>query len=103
MYDEKSIVLWGEFLVLATYFGITNKVLETLREVHPEIIQEMETIDTFSSMNNAINSYSTFSTATTSSYTTASSYASSGGGGGFSGGGGGRRWRWPVAVEDNII
>ena len=46
-YDEKSIIIWGEFLVLATYFGITNKVLETLREVHPEIIQEMETIDTF--------------------------------------------------------
>lgn len=102
-YDEKSVIIWGEFLVFATYFGITKKVLETLKKSHPEIIEEMESIDTYSSMSNAINHYSTFSSVTTSTYTTASSSASSGSGGGFSSGGGGRRRWWPVVVEDNTI
>lgn len=41
-YPEQSIVIWGGFLVLATYFGIASKVLETLKKVHPQIITELE-------------------------------------------------------------
>ncbi len=96
-YDEKSIIIWGEFLVFATYFGITASVLEALKNIRPEVINEMENTTNYYAFNNALTSYSSFSTATSRTFSSARA-ASSGGGGGFSsggggGGGGGRRWR----------
>ena len=96
-YDEKSIIIWGEFLVFATYFGITASVLEALKSIRPEVINEMENTTNYYAFNNAITSYSSFSTATSRTFSSARA-ASSGSGGGFSsggggGGGGGRRWR----------
>ena len=100
-YDEKSIIIWGEFLVLATYFSLTDKILQTLKQSHPEIMQEMASTPAFITMNNAIYSYSAFSSATSTSYSSFSSSASSGGGGGFSGGGGGGGRRWPEVADAN--
>ena len=47
LYDEKSIVLWGEFLVLATYFGINNEALKVLKQSQPDLIENMEKLNLF--------------------------------------------------------
>ncbi len=101
-YDEKSVIIWGEFLVFATFFGTAKKVLEALKVSHPEVINELETSPTYSSMGSAIHSYSSFSSSisTVSTFSASTGGTSSGGGGGFSSGGGGRRWRRPEVVED---
>lgn len=36
-HGEDSLVIWGEYLVLATYFGITKKVIETLQKINPDV------------------------------------------------------------------
>ncbi len=109
-----DIVLWEKYLVYATAFGISKKVIEQLKTVHPEMFEE-----TYS--NSSINNYAYWNMLTTSNfggnsfddfsrslervYSSAqsaysaahsSSSSGSGGGGGFSGGGGGRRWRWKL-------
>ena len=105
-YPEQSIIIWGEFLVLATYFGIAEKVLKTLKKVHPNLATELESTnysyaDTyyiFRTIDTAEISRRNIAIATTASMvSTGSSFVSSGGGGGFSSGGGGgfgggRRW-----------
>ena len=110
MIDEREIpelVLWEQFLVYATGFGIAKKVLKQLKARFPELSEVdyfnypcfyMTNNDMFS---HAIND-SVSKAITVHNYQVASSSFSSGsgGGGGFSsGGGGGRRWR-PVAEED---
>ncbi len=94
MIDKKElpeIVLWEEYLVYATAFGIADKVLKQLKIAYPSIentenlsngvyIGLMMNTDFSSSFSRSI------STAISSSYSSAS-----GGGGGFSGGGGRRR------------
>lgn len=94
-YPEESVIIWGEFLVLATYFGIASKVLKTLKSVHPEVTQALG--DTNYSMLNTYATWGMLNTINTSSRniaiataaSTAGSAISSGGGGGFSAGGGG--------------
>lgn len=98
-YDEKSIIIWGEFLVYATYFGVTDKVLKTLKQVHPEVLTEMNRSENYNTFSNTVGSFSSFSSVTNQTFSSASS-ASGGGGGGFSGGGGGGGRRRPEAEVD---
>ena len=109
-----DIVLWEKYLVYATAFGISKKVIEQLKAVHPEMFEQ-----TYN--NSSINNYTYWNMITTSNfggnsfedfskslervYSSAqsaysaahsSSSSGSGGGGGFSGGGGGRRRRWKL-------
>ena len=108
-----DIVLWEKYLVYATAFGISKKVIEQLKVVHPEMFEVANdngfrnyaywNMMTTSSFGN--NSFDDFSRSLERVYSSAqfaysaahsSSSSGSGGGGGFSGGGGGRRWRWKL-------
>lgn len=113
MLNEKlvpDIVLWEKYLVYATAFGISKKVISQLKSVHPEMFEESNNngfrnyaywhMMTNSSFGD--NSFDDFSRSLEKVYSSAqsaysiahsSSSSGSGGGGGFSGGGGGRRWR----------
>ncbi len=116
MLDDKlvpDIVLWEKYLVYATAFGISKKVIEQLKVVHPEMFIETDNagirnyaywnmMTTSSFGENSFNDFSkslerVYSSAQ-SAYSAAhsSSSSGSGGGGGFSGGGGGRRRRWKL-------
>jgi len=88
--DIPDIILWEEFLVYATVFGIAEKVLKQLKIVYPNITNEVYMNNyTYMYLMMNTNFTSTFSNAI--STTMSSSYSSStGGGGGFSGGGGRR-------------
>lgn len=109
---EKSvpdIVLWEKFLVYATTFGISEKVISQLKVEHPEMFDENNKFyggctywTIVSSSSDGKNSFSSLSRELGKAYSTASyawnsahSSSSSGGGsgGGFSSGGGGRRRR----------
>ena len=109
-----DIVLWEKFLVYATTFGISKKVIEQLKVVHPEMFMTMNNdysnaysrytywqivsnnsygIESFNTLsNNLERAYDSARSAYNSAHSSSSS--SSGSGGGFSGGGGGRRRRW---------
>jgi len=123
--NEKEVldlVLWEKYLVYATAFGISDKVLEQLKAAYPEVfikeswnetkIEEYPVIyfSTYSFYNNAvtINTINNITNSVGTAYKTsiseisAHSSSSSGGGGGFSGGGGGRRRRRPEWVADNL-
>ena len=102
-----DVVLWEKFLVYATAFGISKKVLEQLKTVHPEAFMANDNYAThygywylisndyfgengFSSLDNAFQG--AFEAAQSAYNIAHSNYSSgSGGGGGFSSGGGGRR------------
>ncbi len=104
-----DVVLWEKFLVYATAFGISKKVLEQLKIVHPDAFMTNENYTThygywylisndyfegngFNSLDNTFQS--AFESAQSAYNIAHSNYSSgSGGGGGFSSGGGGRRWR----------
>lgn len=111
--DIPDLVLWEKYLVYATAFGISDKVIDQLKVVYPQ----MQNLDgntymylylmsdtRFSNgfiheLNQSTNSaYSAYREAYNAAHSSSSS--GSGGGGGFSGGGGGRRWRWPEWAED---
>lgn len=111
-----ELVLWEKYLVYATAFGISDKVIKQLKVVYPEMenmdyggYTYMHLMSNSNFGNNFINDfnsgvnnvYSTYRSAYNAAHSSSSS--GSGGGGGFSGGGGGRRWRWPDAVEDKTI
>ncbi len=99
MLDKREIpeiVIWEQFLVYATAFGIADKVIKQLKEVYKELGKSFDfdspsygymyfmTNNSFSSsFTNSMSS--AFSTAYSSAYS-----SGSGSGGGFSGGGGGR-------------
>lgn len=104
-----DVVLWEKFLVYATAFGISKKVLEQLKIVYPEafvadnnysshygywyfISNDYFGENGFSSLDNAFRG--AFESAESAYSAAHSDYSSgSGGGGGFSSGGGGRRRR----------
>ena len=102
--NEKSLpdlVLWEKFLVYATAFGISEKVIKQLKIVYPNydsmdysiypnmyILMHMDFTSSFNSVSHSMSS--AFSSGT-------------GAGGGFSGGGGRRRWPVAVVVEDNHL
>lgn len=95
--DVPDLALWEKYLVYATAFGISEKVIKELKIVYPDfdnydyniyptifIMSHMDFSSSFRSVSNAMSS--SFS-------------SGSGGGGGFSGGGGGGR-RWPEVEEE---
>ena len=107
-----EIVIWEQFLVYATAFGIADKVIKQLKAVYKELGRSFEFDDPsygymyFMTNNNFTSSFTnSMSSAFTSAYASnySSSYSSgSGGGGGFSGGGGGGRWPEVAAAVDNL-
>lgn len=120
--DEKGvfdIVLWEKYLVYATAFGISDKVIDELKAKYPHVFTEeywQEKQSTTGIIDMACNpifihthcGFTDFTGSIQTSYRTmtstlASHYSSSsGGGGGFSSGGGGRRRRWPEWEEDRF-
>lgn len=116
-----DIVLWEKYLVYATTFGISKKVIEQLKTVHPEMFETTYNNNTIhnyaywnmiTTSNFGGNSFDDFSKSLERVYSSAqsaysaahsSSSSGSGGGGGFSGGGGGRRWRWKLRRTLKVI
>ena len=104
--DDKEVpdlVLWEKFLVFATAFGISEKVIEQLKVKFPELSDEQYLRNNYSYMYIAFNSNSNFNFINTMNSSIGSSinYSSgTGAGGGFSTGGGfgggGRRWWRPL-------
>lgn len=104
--EVPELVLWEKYLVYATVFGISEKVLKQLKVVYPQISDE-EYMNSHGytymylmysgSFNNSF--LSSLNRSISNSYTTLNNYSSgSGAGGGFSsgggfGGGGGRNGR----------
>lgn len=99
--EVPEIVIWEEFLVYATAFGIADKVLKQLKIIYPNFEHSIDP-NTYSAMYLMMNTdfSNSFSNAISSSMSSAYSSAS-GGGGGFSGGGGGGRRPEEVEVVDN--
>ncbi len=128
MIDEKGvfdIVIWEKYLVYATAFGISEKVIEELHSKYPYVFTEeywmgtnaihntrgiidmacnpiyIGTHGSFSEFTGSIHSsYRTMTSTLSAHYASSSSGGSgfsSGGGGGFSSGGGGR-WRRTVGM-----
>ena len=89
--DTKEVMevnLWDEYLMFAYLFGIASQVAKQLKDMYPEVIEQMQNqnfdYDTLLFVNNiSMRSVS----AATSARRAAESYSS--GGGGFSSGGGG--------------
>lgn len=107
--EVPDLILWEKFLVYATTFGISKKVLDQLVEVYPQMTSEdyyrnghytylyMASHNSgLYSLDNLDRAFSDIAKTASSAYSAAhsSSSSGSGGGGGFSGGGGGRRRRW---------
>lgn len=97
--NEKEVMdveIWERFLVYATAFGISEKVIKQLKLVYPNFEQLTGKDYTMMYLMMNTNFNRSFTSSVTSSISSAYSSAT-GGGGGFSGGGGGgacrRRWR----------
>ncbi len=97
-YGPKSIIIWEEYLVYATVFGVAKNVLKVLKITFPQINDiDKSRIFAFTSLSSGMpasninQAFSSLNSAFSSLGKVASiSYSSSsGGGGGFSGGGGG--------------
>lgn len=92
-----SLVIWEKYLVFATAFGISEKVLKQLKIIYPEISDINSAMYTYSYIH-IMNSVNIGNCINSSVYSAIGS-SGSGAGGGFSGGGGGGRWP-EVAVAD---
>ena len=92
-----ELVLWEKYLVFATAFGISEKVLKQLKVVYPEITDANTVMYNYSYIH-IMNSVNIGDCINNSVYSAISS-SGSGAGGGFSGGGGGGRWP-EAAVAD---
>ena len=97
--EVPALEIWEKYLVYATAFGISKKVMKQLKIVYPEINNMDSSLLTtycYINMMDKVNLGSCFS----SSIYSATYSSGSGSGGGFSGGGGfggGRRWwRWSL-------
>lgn len=111
--EVPDLILWEKYLVYATAFGISEKVIKQLKLVYPQ----MENLDRdtytylylmsdhrfshgfVSNLNQCTNG---ICQAYRTAYDAAHSSSESGSGGGFSSGGGGRWWRWPEWAEDKV-
>ena len=102
--EVPEIVIWEEFLVYATAFGIADKVLKQLKIVYPNFESSID-VNTYSGMYLMMNTdfSNSFSNAISSSMSSAYSSASGGGGGFSGGGGGGRRPEEVVVVDKNHL
>lgn len=97
--EVPALEIWEKYLVYATAFGISKKVMKQLKIVYPEINNmdsSMLTTYCYINLMDKVDLGSCFS----SSIYSATYSSGSGSGGGFSGGGGfgggRRRWRWPL-------
>lgn len=100
MLDQKDIpdvVLWEKYLVFATAFGISEKVLKQLKVVYPQIDDINSPIYSSFAYIHIMNSVN-IGTCVSSSVYSGTYSSGSGSGGGFSGGGGGGRW--PAAAAE---
>ena len=100
MLDQKEIpelVLWEKYLVFATAFGISEKVLKQLKVVYPQIDDINSPIYSSFAYIHIMNSID-INTCVSSSVYSGTYSSGSGAGGGFSGGGGGGRR--PEAAEE---
>ena len=95
-----ALILWEKYLVFATAFGISEKVLKQLKVVYPEIAEMNSAMYNYSYIH-VMNSVNIGDCINSSVYSAIGS-SGSGAGGGFSGGGGGGRWP-EVAVADAKI
>ena len=98
--EVPALVIWEKYLVFATAFGISEKVLKQLKVIYPEITDMNSAMYTYSYIH-IMNSVNIGNCINSSVYSAVSS-SGSGAGGGFSGGGGGGRWP-EVAVADAKI
>ncbi len=98
--EVPELVIWEKYLVFATAFGISEKVLKQLKVIYPEITDMNSTIATYSYIN-LISSVDIGKCINTSVYSAMPS-SGSGGGGGFSGGGGGGRWPEVAVAGANV-
>ena len=100
--DTLDIVLWEQYLVYATVFGISKKVIKQLKMAYPDL-ERSGYLDSYVYMNLVMNTNfaSTFSNTVSTAVSSAYSSAT-GGGGGFSGGGGGGRWTAAVEEVDKL-
>lgn len=111
--DIPDLILWEKYLVYATAFGISDKVIEQLEVVYPEMEQIDDSRYTYlylmnrsyfggnfvKEFNDGIDKvYTSYKSAYNAAHSSSSS--GSGSGGGFSGGGGGRWWWRPEWAED---
>ena len=97
-------MLWEQYLVYATGFGIANKVLKQLKTKFPEVSSH-EYINTYSWYYIANRNIINKAVRNLIYHTTIKKIGSSlgfGHGGGFSSGGGGGRRRRPAVAEDKI-
>lgn len=95
---EKDVIevhLWKEYLVFGALFGTADKVLEQLKEINPQKVEEIDGLD-YATMRHVLFFSRHCADAMASSISSSSSSASGlgggssfGGGGGFSGGGAG--------------
>ena len=96
--EVPALVLWEQYLVYATVFGIAEKVLKQLKVKYPEMLtDDMLNKSTYMYLmyNNGLNDSltSSITKSIASSYSTGNYSSGSGSGGGFSGGGRRRLWR----------
>lgn len=96
--EVPALVVWEKYLVFATAFGISEKVLKQLKVIYPEITNMDSAMYNTYSYIYIMNSVNIGNCINSSVYSAVSS-SGSGAGGGFSGGGGGGRWP-EVAVAD---
>lgn len=104
--EVPALVLWEKYLVYATVFGISEKVLKQLKIVYPNI-DELDGINTSAYLYFMYHSNfnTNFSNVINSSIASATYSSGSGSGGGFSGGGGfgGRCRRRRRQIKINIM
>jgi uncharacterized membrane protein len=106
--EVPDLILWEKYLVYATAFGISKKVIDQLVKVYPQMATEelyrnggytylhIASNHGFDSLDNLDRTFSHVCQTANSAYSAAHSSSSSGSGGGggsSSGGGGRRRWR----------
>jgi len=91
--EVPDLILWEQFLIYATVFGIADKVIKQLKLHFPELqdTDYMKSHFAYMYLLSNTNFNSSFINTINSSIGSATNYSSgSGGGGGFSGGGGRR-------------
>lgn len=92
---SEEAVLWHDYIVFASLYGIADKVAKELKDINPTAFEEATGLD-YNTMNNVVLISNNMGNSITSSVVRAQSassvgghggYSSFGGGGGFSGGG----------------
>ena len=91
--EVMEVHLWDEYLMFAYLFGIADEVAKQLKNLYPEVIQEiygngvdLDTLIFISYMSKSSVSIASSARAAASRYSSGGGGFSSGGGGGFSGG-----------------